>query len=413
MYEVYNQQLDTMATTTIVPTVVVGSPEKHYRSQIDRLKHITTTSKSIMELVQVKRHATALEEVIRKLQRDYELSQDILPYAIEVRLSCQREIGKLLAESKKKKSPPLKVSEMGLTKRESSLFQRFANASDKAFHAALEKLKTEVVNGRYKSISTKRLLEELQMQVNGKDSPQQQSSVIKPSDNWNFSSIRYPRLQSQTDDWGYIPGDLYVNCLWYYAKPGDIVVAPMAGMGQIQRVYDDRKDWMRGDFFDFTLKLLDLNPRGPYEDKIQANDLTEKLPVEKADYIIMDIPYFGMVGNQYSHNSKDIANITNYQDWLKAMHAISKNCSIAQLPQGLCTVITPNYRHVTSQEILMVTDDIRSIWTSCGYQLFDKAYASRRIQKTQNISMARLNKAAKKQRIMLTDISEILTFIKL
>ena len=61
------------------------------------------------------------------------------------------------------------------------------------------------------------------------------SSLIKPSDNWNFYNVFYDRIEDG-DGYGYIPGDLYANALFYYTKPGDLVVAPMAGSGQIMRV---------------------------------------------------------------------------------------------------------------------------------------------------------------------------------
>ncbi len=44
------------------------------------------------------------------------------------------------------------------------------------------------------------------------------------------------------------------------------------------------------------------------------------------------------------------------------------------------------------------------------YILHDKAYSSRRIQQNQSPHMARMNNKAKANRIMLTDITEILTF---
>lgn len=60
--------------------------------------------------------------------------------------------------------------------------------------------------------------------------------------------------------------------------------------------------------------------------------------------------------------------------------------------------------------IVMVTDIIRSLWESAGYILHDKAYSSRRIQQHQTPQMARMNNQAKANRIILTDITEILTF---
>jgi ParB family chromosome partitioning protein len=126
----------------------------------------------------------------------------------------------------------------------------------------------------------------------------------------------------------------------------------------------------------------------------------------------MDIPYYGMVAQQYSNQPEDLANMS-LEDWKVAMSNIAKNCATAQQTETLCTVISPNYRDVAKGQIIMVTDIIRSLWEAAGYVLYDKAYSSRRIQQNQTPQMARMNNQAKGNRIMLTDITEILTFQKL
>jgi ParB family chromosome partitioning protein len=116
-----------------------------------------------------------------------------------------------------------------------------------------------------------------------------------------------------------------------------------------------------------------------------------------------------MVAQQYSNKSEDLANMA-LEDWQVAMGAIAKNCAVAQQTGTLCTVISPNYRDVTKRQIFMATDTIRSLWELAGYLLHDKAYSSRRIQQNQTPQMARMNNQAKTNQIMLTDITEILTF---
>jgi ParB family chromosome partitioning protein len=116
-----------------------------------------------------------------------------------------------------------------------------------------------------------------------------------------------------------------------------------------------------------------------------------------------------MVAQQYSNKPEDLANMA-LEDWKVAMGAIAKNCALAQRSESLCTVICSNYRDVVKGLIVMVTDIIRSLWESAGYTLYDKAYSSRRIQQNQSPQMARMNNHAKSNRIMLTDITEILTF---
>jgi hypothetical protein len=43
---------------------------------------------------------------------------------------------------------------------------------------------------------------------------EEQSWLIKPSDNWNFSPVFYERIDGETG-YGYIPGEVYANCLFY------------------------------------------------------------------------------------------------------------------------------------------------------------------------------------------------------
>ena len=124
-----------------------------------------------------------------------------------------------------------------------------------------------------------------------KDSEPLFSPIIKPSDNWNFSTVQYGRIDEKFGEYrGYIPGEIYANCFWYYVKPGDLVAAPMAGSGQVWRVYEARQEWMGQHLYDFKLEMFALTPRGKYKDLITPHDLTKNFPVENPDYIVIDIP---------------------------------------------------------------------------------------------------------------------------
>lgn len=238
--------------------------------------------------------------------------------------------------------------------------------------------------------------------ANGKVSP-----IIKPSDNWNFHKVFYPTLHDGNGH-GYIPGDLYANCFWYYARPGDLVVDPMAGSGIAQVVYEDRHTWMGAAAYDFELRLFDLTPQQPY---IERHNLLDGFPTARADYIIMDIPYFGISRGQYSDHQADIANM-EWEAWRAAMSSIARYCAEVQEDGGRCTVITPNFRDLSMGRIVPIPYLLIKAWEKVGYQLYDVAYASRRIQQTQAVGMAISNLKAKESRIMLTDISEVLTFVR-
>ncbi len=234
--------------------------------------------------------------------------------------------------------------------------------------------------------------------------------VIRPTDNWNFSSLYWPRI----DGWeghGYIPGDLYANCLWYYARDGDTVVDPMAGSGMLLKVWEDRNKWSNGSIDDLKIVLSDLRPRGPYVNHIQECDLLESVPVARADYIIVDPPYCGLVSGQYSDFRSDLANMLP-PDWISAMNVIAKRFSCVQPDDGRCTVIVPNSRFIATGERILFPEIVRHVFEEAGYYLFDVAYASRRTQQKQGRRMGILNNKARREKVPLADIAEVLTFVK-
>ena len=234
-------------------------------------------------------------------------------------------------------------------------------------------------------------------------------SVIRPTDNWNFSTLRWPRI----DGWeghGYIPGDLYANCLWYYARNGDTVVDPMAGSGMMLKVWEDRDQWCGASTIDIELALSDLIPRGPYADRIRERDLLETETTEYADYIIIDPPYCGLVNGQYSDSPNDLANMEP-ERWVKAMQTIAKRFSDGQPEDGRCTVIVPNSRTIVTGERILFPEVVRRIFQDAGYRLYDVTYASRRTQQKQGRQMGILNNRARREKVPMADISEVLTFI--
>lgn len=231
------------------------------------------------------------------------------------------------------------------------------------------------------------------------------SSIIKPSDNWNFSPVQYPRID-KSETHGYIPGDIYANCFWYFVKPNDLVVDPMAGSGMAKHVYEHRQEWMGTNSYDFRLMLFDLTPQ---TEDIKQHDLLEGFPVDKADYIFIDLPYLGMANRTYSNKKQDIANMSE-DSYLKAITRIAQVCANAQKGSKLCTVISPNHTDHKTQKIVNIVEYIRESWRSVGYKLYIETYSSRRIQSSQSATMAKLNNLAKERRLPLTDMTVIMTF---
>ncbi|MDZ4786434.1 MAG: hypothetical protein SGJ02_10200 [bacterium] len=408
----------------IIPTVVSGNQETVIVDFLKTAKELLRQARTLEDTQDAWQKVNALEALSKK----FRLSKDVQLDATELRIRIERRLGEMLnkknkngegdiknhnqnsvkvdLDSEDSKSIPLNLN---LTKNDLSKFQELASSPQKVFEAVITDLRTEAAIKKQTALSTTGILRAIRNE-HKKDSEPLFSPIIKPSDNWNFSTVQYGRIDEQLGEYrGYIPGEIYANCFWYYVKPGDLVISPMAGSGQVLRVYEARQEWMGQHVYDFKLKMFDLTPRGKYKDLITQHDLTKSFPVENPDYIVMDIPYYGMVAQQYSNKPEDLANMA-LEDWQVAMGAIAKNCAVAQRSGTLCTVISSNYRDVAKELIVMVTDIIRALWESAGYTLYDKAYSSRRIQQNQTPQMARMNNHAKANRIMLTDITEVLTF---
>jgi hypothetical protein len=235
------------------------------------------------------------------------------------------------------------------------------------------------------------------------------SPLIKPSDNWNFAAVEYGRIDESGESHGYIPGEIYANCFWYYAPDGGEVCDLMAGSGQAMRVYEDRERWGRGREVEFNLRMFDRLPRGRYKDQIEPLDATQGLPAGyHPDYVFMDVPYFGQVVGAYSGDDDDIANM-DLAAWSEAMQGVAKSVAAAQAEGGLVSVMAPNYCDWEHGRI-MTCDLLRQWWVAAGYVLHDVAYSTRRIQQAQNPTMAKTNIKAKRERLMLSDIAEIQTF---
>ena len=234
--------------------------------------------------------------------------------------------------------------------------------------------------------------------------------VIRATDNWNFSNLRWPRIDGY-DGHGYIPGDLYANCIWYYAREHDAVLDPMAGSGMMLHVWQERHIWLGKHLVNLTIAGSDLSPRGPYRDQIRQQDLLEGPPEEPCDYVIMDPPYPGLVNGQYSRSPNDLANM-DPGEWTKAMNSIARNLHERQSPNSRCTVIIPNHRNISTGRRDLFPDIVRHLFRDSGYLLYDTAYSSRRTQQKQGRQMAIMNNQARRARVPMTEISEVLTFIK-
>ena len=232
--------------------------------------------------------------------------------------------------------------------------------------------------------------------------------IIKPSDSWNFSRIHYACSRTKTPA-GYLPGEILANCLWYYADPGALVVDPMAGSGMLWHVYQDRALWMP-ETKDLDIRLFDLEPRGPYAELIGQHDIRDGFPVEHADYIVLDPPYFGLVEGCYTDRAGNLADFGE-AEYRSAIHDLARSCAAVQEPGGLCSAITAAcYTRLADRIRLPVGKWFREAFEAVGYVWHDEAFHSRRREAKGGPAIANLNRQAKRQRFLTSDMLLVLTF---
>jgi len=407
-------------------TLAVSQPPAEILPVLLDIQHALEACQRVNDAAYLRQKSKAIEAVAKEADASLEIKLE----AIELRIRAERRLGQLLKDTPKNKGtsgpgrgnkshtpegpgfsdPTPTLEEQGVTKKMAESARSLAKINDAKFEQIVKEGKGKAREAQNKEPTKFLSAKGVIRAANPKpDKEPDFSPLIKPSDNWNFAAVHYGRIDESGEFHGYIPGEIYANCFWYYAPDGGEVCDLMAGSGQALRVYEDRERWGRGCEVEFNLRLFDRLPRGRYKDQIEQLDATQGLPDGYCpDYVFMDVPYFGQVVGAYSKDTDDIANM-DLAAWSEAMQAVAASCAAAQSPNSLCTVMAPNYCDWEHGRI-MICDLLRQWWVAAGYVLHDVAYSTRRIQQAQNPTMAKTNTKAKRERLMLSDIAEIQTF---
>jgi hypothetical protein len=234
--------------------------------------------------------------------------------------------------------------------------------------------------------------------------------VLRPSDLWVFNPPRYGRIDGG-DGYGYLPGDVYCNVLWQWARDGELVADVMAGSGMIRHVYDRRAEWLPEDeSLDLDLRLFDLRPRGTR--RIVRHDARRLLPV-RPDLIVMDVPYFGIVRGAYGPSADDIANARGPGEWLAMLGDVARACSASQAAGGRCCVIVASaYLDTGTGERFQAGAALLSTFVKAGYSLADRAHFGRAIQATGGRKMRFINADAIRKRWLLSEMTDVWLFVR-
>lgn len=129
-------------------------------------------------------------------------------------------------------------------------------------------------------------------------------------DVWNF-----PKADNETSYFGRMPAQVMENLLWFFTKPGDIVVDLFAGSGTTIDVAKamGRRVW-----------ASDLKPSTPNL-PIYQHDAVSGWPKDaprRADLIVLDPPYWQQAKERYSKSPHDLGNVTLnefYAAWAKVI----------------------------------------------------------------------------------------------
>ena len=398
---------------------------------ITDIRHDLAEAVTLADFSRAAHRARLLQETVRRAQATAEIRHQ----AAELALDCERAVGLAMRDAPKntggrgKIQPGMKgfcgvleapqvdnaptLAGQGITKARAKVCRELGRVPERdyqAIRARCRELLPFQPAMALRELAPKRVIAVHRRRHTGRTG--EFHPVIKPGDNWNFWPIHYPKLADGTADdaWGYIPGDLYCNCLHYFTEPGNLVVAPMAGSGMILHVVERGREWMRPEPWPFDVRAFDLTPRGPYAPLITRHDLVAGFPpVERApDYVVMDIPYFGISRGQYGDDPANLARL-DWPDYLAAMARVAGHCAGAQERGGLLTFVSPNYSDVAAGEYIPAAHRLTRAFEDAGYILHAMAYSTRRIQQIQGHHMAVKNNRARRYRIMLTDISEIVT----
>lgn len=108
---------------------------------------------------------------------------------------------------------------------------------------------------------------------------------------------------------GRIPGQIPANIIYYYTRPGDLVVDPMAGGGSTLDA---------AEFLGRRCLGYDVAPRRP---DIQQHDISTGFPAEAkgAQLIFMDPPYWNMKDEGYSDASSSRMSLEDFKQWYRKL----------------------------------------------------------------------------------------------
>jgi ParB family transcriptional regulator, chromosome partitioning protein len=170
---------------------------------------------------------------------------------------------------------------------------------------------------------------------------------------WNFMQLD-PRLGQKHP--GQIPGQIAMNVLYYYTKPGDMVIDPMAGGGS---TIDACKIMGR--------KCLAYDIKPMREDIKEWDATTKSFPEEArgCNLVFLDPPYGFLMKKEYSEQSISSLPIDKF---LEAMEKIIKASYEVLAPNGHIALVMSGLTDENFEYFIDLPADCINIFKAVGFK---------------------------------------------
>ncbi len=200
---------------------------------------------------------------------------------------------------------------------------------------------------------------------------------------------------------GRMPGQIIANALYYYTKPGDVIVDPFAGSGTLGDIVETLPH-----FSDRKCKMYDVNPT---DERIARNNvLLTGIPEQSGttDYIFIDPP--AEYTQKESSTEFGLGSDAARADFILKFKGIIRECSrILKAGGKVSIVMEPAF---SINEFIDYPNEVTVLFREAGFKQVGKVYLPRRsgelMNKSQGISEMRGIK------VLSSDCREMLTFVK-
>jgi DNA modification methylase len=201
---------------------------------------------------------------------------------------------------------------------------------------------------------------------------------------------------------GRIPGQIVANAIYYYTKPGDMIVDPFAGSGTLGDIVDALPH-----FHDRKYKMYDASPM---DERITRNNvLLTGIPEQSGtvDYLFLDPP--GEFTQKDTSSGFEVSVEASRADFVLKFKGMIRECARVLKSGGkVSIVVEPAF---AGTEFIDFPNEVTQLFREAGFRQAGKVYLPRRTgevmaRSTQGIS------ELKGVRALSSDCRELLTFLK-